>query len=141
MIGLATLASLATLVMGLAPAPAQAVPATPIQGNTVCGSKTTLRLSASPAQVNLGQSSTLTWSMAVPAGCEEEVLILKLDGVEVPASGRKLLAPVRSGTHKLTLGTSPTAGADPAKTAGASVNVLYPPPGCGGMTAPVWGEI
>ena len=121
-----TLIGLAGLVVGLVQAPAQALPATPIKGNTACASKTTLRVSASPAQVNLGQTSTLTWSMTMPPGCEDEVLILKLDGVDVPASGRKLLAPVRSSTHKLTLSTSPTAGAAPAKTAGASVNVLYP---------------
>lgn len=121
-----TLIGLAALALGLAQAPAQAVPVTPIDGQTACTKGARLAISARPAQVNLGQSTTLIWSMTLPPGCEDEVLILQLNGAEVPASGRKTITPVRSAVQQLKLLTSARTGAPAARLAGTSVGVLYP---------------
>ena len=56
-------------------------------------------LTASAAQVNLGQTTTLAWRTTLPVGCA--MIRIYLDGLVVPATGSRTLQPIATQGHLL----------------------------------------
>lgn len=76
----------------------------------------TATLSANPASIQSGQSSTLTWST-------QNATDIKLDGNTVDASGSQTVSPRQTTTYHLT-----ATGAGGSQDATATVTVTQPPP-------------
>ncbi len=76
----------------------------------------TATLSANPASIQTGQSSTLTWST-------QNATDITLDGNKVDASGSKSVSPTQTTTYHLT-----AKGAGGTQDATATVTVTAPPP-------------
>lgn len=88
-----------------------------------CITEATIQVTANPSQVTLGQSSTVRWSVSLPAGCS--AVHIRLNGESVPRSGSRTVFPPRTTTF--TVVVSETRLGNRAETRrSAQVNVAYP---------------
>lgn len=93
--------------------------------NTVlhrCLTEATGSLSATPASVPLGGSSTLRWNVSIPSGCT--AVRTYLDSQLVATSGSRIVTPQASSTHRLRLYIS---GYGERTLATTNIGVQLPP--------------
>ncbi len=79
----------------------------------------TLTVSANPETIQLGESSTLTWSSA-----DADSVVIDQDVGEVDVSGSTEVSPTKTTTYTVT-----AANTDEVRTAAATVTVVHPKPG------------
>src|SRR5258705_10039933 len=89
-----------------------------------CLADATIQISASPAAVTHGQSSTVHWSVGLPSGCS--TVHVRLNQVSVANSGSRSVVPSRTATYIL-LVSQTQGGVYGERSASTSVEVSYPP--------------
>jgi hypothetical protein len=89
-----------------------------------CISDAEIRLTAAPASITVGQSSTLSWNVSLPAGCG--AIRIRLNDDDVPRSGSRSVSPAQSSAFRLTV-RDPRGRSTAQATQSARVEILYPP--------------
>ncbi len=89
-----------------------------------CLSEATIRVTANPSNITLGQSSVVSWSVGLPNGCS--ALHVRLNGEAVSRSGSRSVSPPRSTTYTV-LVSETRSGVYAQKSESTRVEVAYPP--------------
>jgi hypothetical protein len=88
-----------------------------------CIADADIRMAAAPDDVALGDATTISWSVKLPAGCGRARVLL--EGASVPLSGSRHFSPLQSRAYSVIV-RSPTPGGS-AETRSVQVTVTYPP--------------
>ena len=88
-----------------------------------CLTDTPIQLNANPAQVTLGQSSVVNWSVSVPADCAG--VRVRFNGDNVTASGNRQVTPSQNSTYTVTVSETHL-GVFGQKSRSTQVAVTYP---------------
>ncbi|MFA4901866.1 MAG: hypothetical protein WC600_03885 [Desulfobaccales bacterium] len=89
-----------------------------------CFNEATIRVTASPSTVTLGQSSVVSWSVGLPNGCS--AVHVRLNGEAVATSGSRSVSPSRSTTYTVRISET-RLGVYAEKSESTRVEVAYPP--------------
>src|SRR5437879_3149367 len=65
-----------------------------------CIADATIQIGANPAQISLGQSSVVSWSVTFPAGCSS--VHISLNGGPVNTTGTRTVSPAASSAFTIT---------------------------------------
>src|SRR5512132_1894600 len=65
-----------------------------------CLADASIQIGANPAQISLGQSSVVSWSVNLPAGCSSVHVFL--NGGSVTATGNRTVSPAASSVFTIT---------------------------------------
>lgn len=90
---------------------------------SACISEATLQLSATPAEITLGESSVVRWSVGIPPRCSG--MQIQLNGSTVPASGSRSFSPGAPSIFTLKASIR-RSGAYQQRTTTTNVRVFYP---------------
>lgn len=89
-----------------------------------CLSDATIAISATPSQIQLGQTSVVTWHVGLPSGCSN--LHIRFSGLSVGANGSRVVAPSRTSTFTVVVSETHL-GVYGQKSKSTRVEVTYPP--------------
>ena len=93
------------------------------QEPSACISEATLQLSATPAEVALGQSTVVRWAVGIPANCRS--MVVQLNGATVGATGSRTFTPGAPSIFTLKASIR-RSGTYQQRTMTTPVRVLYP---------------
>jgi hypothetical protein len=68
-----------------------------------CVQRANVSLQAAPAEIPLGASSTMSWSVDFPADCSDVEGTITLSGLNVPLSGSTTVQPLATRTYRLAI--------------------------------------
>ena len=88
-----------------------------------CVKRANVSLQAVPAEIRLGASSTLSWSVGFPAGCSDVEGTVTLAGLNVGLSGSTTVQPLATATYRLAIALS---GGQTPELAHTAVSVKLP---------------